>query len=301
MSRPHVSPQALARSHERLDHAGVTLWVHRDWTAALPVDAMLAGAPLAAWGVPLPHDLRGRGAVSVLDTPRGAVVAKALLRGGVIGWLLRHWYADPLRCAREALLAEELVRRGCPTPTVVAARARRGMLGLHRLEIASARLDGARDLLAAWVALAPRSAARRELARAAGRTLRRLHDEGLVHRDLQVKNLLVPGDLAPGALLFVLDLDRSVLGAPLGRDERVRSLARFGRSLVKRGLLPGGPVPRDTAARATGADVRAFLGGYGALPGAGRAAIHGAVAVRLAREVRWHRWLWSLRPSATGA
>lgn len=286
----------LAASHAYRERDGVRLWVHRAWESALPVEALLAGAPPSAWGSPLRHDLRGRSEVFLVDTPRGPLLAKALSRGGAVGGFLRHWYADPARPAREAWLSEELRRRGCPTPEVVVARARRSAPGLWRLELATAFVPDAHDLLAALRAAGCDGSARTALARAVGRTLRRLHDEGLRHRDLQVKNLLVPPGLGSDGLLVVIDLDRCRLGMPLRPGERLASLARFTRSLVRRGLLPGagtggrpgaGPDGSEAAEVARGemaslVGVRAFLAAYGRVEGLGRAALARAVARRVA-------------------
>jgi 3-deoxy-D-manno-octulosonic acid kinase len=286
MAEPDLPP-SLQGSH-RLAVAGrVRLLLRRDWEAALPVRAMLDGAPLPSWGRPVPHALQGRGAVHVLATPRGEIVAKRLSRGGVLGALLRDLYFDERRPLREAQAAEELAARGCATPRVVAARATRSAPGLWSLEVATARVPSEGDLLAVLRA----RGAGRELAEATGRTLRRAHDAGLRHRDLQVKNLLVPagffGPRAPAQrpALVILDLDRCDVGAPLDDDERIASLARFVRSLAKHGLLlRPGPVARH------------FARGYGARPGLSPAELLDQVGRSAARAVSLHRWLWRRAP-----
>ena len=186
-------PAALAETHEVLVRGPVTLLLRRDWKEALPVEDMLEGSPLGAWGVPVEHNLAGRGPVHVLRTSRGEIVAKAYSRGGLIGGVFRHWYMDAKRPLREAAAAEELMRRHCPTPPVVAARATRGAAGMVRLEIATARVEGARDLLDVLQGLFrnDKSSGHElnrnrdnsgdvstwdQLASDAGRTLRMLHD-----------------------------------------------------------------------------------------------------------------------------
>jgi 3-deoxy-D-manno-octulosonic acid kinase len=281
MAERHLPP-TLGHSHHLLKQGAVRVLVRRDWEAALPVARMLAGAPLEAWGTPRPHALRGRGPVHVLGTPRGDVVAKRLSRGGVLGALARHAYLDPERPLHEARAAEDLAARGLSTPPVVAARATR--LGLlWTLEVATARFPSEGDLLEVLRARGPTPA----LAVAIGRTLRRAHDAGLRHRDLQVKNLLVPaGFPGPGGAfdphdLCLLDLDRCSVGGALGADERVASLARFARSLVKHGLLA-----RPTAV------VRLGLRSYGSLPGWPAARLLAVVERRARRAVALHRWTW---------
>jgi 3-deoxy-D-manno-octulosonic acid kinase len=295
----HALPAELAETHVLHARGGVALLVRRDWEGALPVQAMLEGAPLAEWGKAVPHSLSGRGGIDVLSTPRGEIVAKRLGRGGLMGGLLRYLFLDESRPFREAAVAEGLRRAGLATPEVVAARSTRRAGVFHELEIATARVSGATDLLAALRNRGPDAA----LGRATGATLRALHDAGLRHRDLQARNLLVPpgfpgpGGSADPEALIVIDLDRCSMGAPLLASERVAALARLGRSLVKTGVLPR----RGLGDRAALAACRAALDAYGAVGGAGPAALLGAVSRRVRREVALHRPLWPALPADQGS
>jgi len=295
----HALPAELAETHVLHARGGVALLLHRDWEDALPVGALLDGAPLAAWGDAVPHTLTGRGGIDVLSTPRGEIVAKRLARGGLAGGLLRHLFLDARRPWREAAVAEGLRRAGLATPAVVVARSTRRAGVFHELEIATARVSGATDLLAALRTRGPDAA----LGRATGATLRALHDAGLRHRDLQARNLLVPegfpgqgGSAQPDALI-VIDLDRCSIGAPLDASERVAALARLGRSLVKTGVLPR----RGLGDREALSACRAALRAYGSLGDSGPARVLGAVARRLRREVALHRPLWPALPADQAA
>lgn len=68
-------------------------------------------------------------------------------------------------------------------------------------------------------------------------TIRRLHDAGIDHRDLNIGNLLVSG-----GDVFVIDFDGARLADALSPAERFANLARLDRSYVKR-FGDGGPVP----------------------------------------------------------
>ena len=289
---PLSAPPDLESTHEVLRREGVTLVVRRDWRAHLPVDELLRGAGLETWGRPLPdHGLVGRAQLHVLETPGGQLVAKALSRGGLLGNCLPDVSWDRWRPAREAALAERLSALGVPTASVAVTRSTRVMGGLFRCEIATVRLPGAVDLLEAlagtpvdtWCAYAS----------ALGRTLARLHDVGLVHRDMQVKNLLVPADLCADGLLAVIDLDGCQLTQNLNGEARLKALTRFARSLVKRGLLPGGGGRPQALPRAA---LRAFLGAYvldhdGPWVGS-RAALLRQLSRRLSRQLAFHRLFW---------
>lgn len=287
-------PHDLLLTHVLAASGPRRVLVRRDWQAALPLEGLLAGQALECWGTPVPHDLAGRGAVHVLATERGQVVAKGASRGGLLAAFLPDLFLDGRRVQRGAALAEALASRGCPTPALVAGRVTRVLPLLHRLETATARVPGAVDLLVALRGCddpAP-------LAALAGRTLRRLHDVGLRHRDLQVKNLLVPAEGAEAALAVVIDLDGCSLGAALSGQERAASLARFARSLVKRNVLPAVGALSPTLVRA----VTAFWRHYACSAcehsaQVGRAELSARSRRLLARQL--HRRGWARRAVRT--
>lgn len=237
------------------------------------------------WGRVREHDLKGRGQVHVLTTSLGDLVAKRMSRGGIIGGLLRESYADPDRPLREALLAEQLIAAGCRTPAVAVARATRRAPGSWRLELATVRVQGARDLLDVLLELQAQAADPGDLAERSGRSLAGLHGAGLHHRDLQVKNLLVePGD----GPLVVIDLDRCQLARPLPPASAREGLLRFLRSLAKHGLLPRAGA--DPEPRFAGALLQGVLEGYGDLERAGLDLP--SLRTALARQLRFHAPFW---------
>ncbi len=68
--------------------------------------------------------------------------------------------------------------------------------------------------------------------RAAGRLFRRLHEGGVVHPDLNLKNILLAGGADDPAAL-VLDLDGATITSRVGDAARMRMVARFWRSARK--------------------------------------------------------------------
>jgi 3-deoxy-D-manno-octulosonic acid kinase len=110
----------------------------------------------------------------------------------------------------------------------------------------------AEDLSAAWRARKP-GPERWALLRQVGRAIRRLHDAGLEHPDLQVRNvLLCPG---PPQRIVVIDLDRARFRAikPVSVRARARNLGRLFRSAVKEGLFDPRSACRELAV---------LIGGY---------------------------------------
>ena len=126
----------------------------------------------------------------------------------------------------------------------------------------------ARDLLTA-IQDAPDEATCVRLGRRVGVAIRKLHDSGVEHRDLQLRNILVADDA--DERIVVVDLDRAVFHrygrVPVSR--RARNLGRLARSAGKCGLW-GNPIGRRALAAFAGAytrgsrdlrsELRAFVG-----------------------------------------
>jgi glycosyltransferase involved in cell wall biosynthesis len=147
-------------------------------------------------------------------------------RGGILG-PLRSGYRRPLPRLVRGLLAEEQARSaGLAVPRTLALGIRRGAGGNFEVLAISEALVGWSDLDAVLAAGGPAEGVLREL----GRTLRRLHDAGVVHGDLNLKNVLV----APHGALGLVDFDPALVLPRVGARLRRRGLARVRRSLLKR-------------------------------------------------------------------
>lgn len=169
----------------------------------------------------------GRGATYRVTLERGGAIVRFGRRGGIIGRVLRSWYAGlhprPWRELRVSLAARE---RGAPVPEVLAACVHGW--GVYRSAVVTDEIPGVTTAIEALHAVAAGSP-RLAIARAAGIAVARLHAAGVVHVDLNLTNVLVGG-----AGAFVVDLDRArVRVEALGRWERRRSLRRLARSARK--------------------------------------------------------------------
>jgi len=177
--------------------------------------------------------LEGRGAAWRIAGPGGDWVVRHYRRGGAVArWLgdryLRLGEPRPLR----ELRASEAVRaRGIETPEVLAAAIYPAGV-FYRGDIAVRYVPASRDLAAVLFGTEAVEAERCAAMEAAGRLVRALHEAGVVHPDLNLKNVLIAGPAsAPRAIL--LDLDRCAAGDGVGAGGRARMIARFHRSLAK--------------------------------------------------------------------
>lgn len=196
-------------------------------------------------------DLVGRGNMDEFHLPSGQkLIIRRFRRGGLARLISKDRFLDPERPFQEILLSEGLRERGFQTPVVVAARSRRlGIMGF-RLELVTEQVPGVKSL-GRWQAQFRKQGVdaplQRSMLQVAGQTVRRLHEAGFEHSDLQPENLLwQPADGAADPYLWILDLDRSVQHAePLSDPARHKNLWRLWRYVIRREATNGQTLTRS--------------------------------------------------------
>jgi hypothetical protein len=230
--------------------------------AAGDLRALLHETTLYDWAARQPgrESFTGRGAAYGVSLGSRRLVVRHARHGGALAPLLRDRYLGPPRFLREIAMSQHLQGCGIATPTVVAGVLYRSGVG-HRADIATERVDG-RDLAEIFFGAAPPTGElRNEILSATGKAIRRLHDCGLIHPDLQLRNVLIEDpspslSAPPSPSAWLLDID-TCRAVRKGDDASLRwNLRRFARSWEKFNRLRG--------PRLTEGDRAAFAAGYSA-------------------------------------
>lgn len=171
----------------------------------------------------------GRGAMRSFPwLPGQRGILRRYRRGGIIRHLLRESYLLRNRPLCEFLLHNRLKELGLPVPNLLGVSwTRRGFLYsgfLATEELLGVDLDG-------WLRLhrEDQEGCRSEL-NACGKLIKEMHDAGIIHGDLQVKNIFICGQ-SP----FIMDLDGARLHPALHALRCQCNLLRLRRSFEKRG------------------------------------------------------------------
>lgn len=173
---------------------------------------------------------RGRGITWFVQSPQGPMVLRHYWRGGLMGRLFgdRFCYrgAGSVRSLAEFHLLARLHAEGLPVPKPLAARLVRSGL-FYRADLLIALIPGARDLVAL---LGERALTDREW-HSVGALVRRLHEAGAYHSDLNSHNLLLDAE----GKVWVIDFDKCGVRTP--GSWQAQMLARLLRSLRKEAAL----------------------------------------------------------------
>jgi 3-deoxy-D-manno-octulosonic acid kinase len=230
---PHsMSWQALYTEDPALaDYAvhprpGERILLHRAY-ADRARDLGLAGSDARAIG----EVLGGREAHPILELPGGErVVSRRYRRGGAVRHLNRARYFAGHRALRELRATARARAGGVRAPLVIAAVERPQRIG-YTAALLTRLVPDAQEL-ASWLeAAAPEG--RAGVLGAVGAQIAAMHEAGVAHPDLNLRNFLVSGSsVAPE--VWIIDFDRAqALDVRVPSWRRARDLLRLGRSIRK--------------------------------------------------------------------
>lgn len=173
-------------------------------------------------------DSGGRGSAWFVDSATDRMVLRHYLRGGYVAYVSRDAYiylgAEKTRSFAEFRLLNHLHGMGLPVPKPVAARYERLAGIAYRASILITRIADVTPLGVCFKNLQQSDWMR------LGQLLRRFHDAGVYHADLNCFNILVRG-----SEFFLIDFDKGELipGARDGAQWKVKNLDRLHRSFLK--------------------------------------------------------------------
>lgn len=175
-----------------------------------------------------PIEAGGRGTVYRFQSGEGEGegIVRVYRRGGAIRHVLKETYFFDNRPRREFAVHHHALQQGLSVPPLMGV-AWRQTGPAFRGRIATGYIHA--DHLQQWLkAASPPNTNRMH---AVGESIRRMHDIGISHADLQVRNILMAQDR-----VYLIDFDRAVVHAQLADKSRLRNLMRLQRSFVKNNM-----------------------------------------------------------------
>lgn len=175
---------------------------------------------------------QGRGTTWFVKTPILPAALRHYFRGGLLSkvvddrYLFTGWQRT--RAQEEFALLGYLYKKGIAVPRPLAARAvRQGLC--YQADILVEKIDGARDLVDV-LKDAPLSMSQNHKI---GQLIRKLHDAGVSHSDLNIRNILLDN----AGKFWLIDFDKCSLR--IGKGGKEANLRRLQRSFRKEKELNG--------------------------------------------------------------
>jgi tRNA A-37 threonylcarbamoyl transferase component Bud32 len=175
------------------------------------------------------NHLKGRGEVLLIKGKQGEVAVRKYRHGGLLRRLTGDLFLFGARPFQEVAVTEEVRSAGVPTLEILAAVMERRCVGFYQGYLITRYLPAAMDLIT-YLDQGPRDERRREVIEQAGEAVRKIHQRGIYHADMHLKNFLVE---EKGPKVYLIDFDKSAVRSRLGPSRRMKNLKRLDRSAEK--------------------------------------------------------------------
>jgi tRNA A-37 threonylcarbamoyl transferase component Bud32 len=226
-----------------------------------------------------PSHLIGRGEVLISKGPGGAVAIRRYRHGGLLRRLTGDLFFFGNRPFQELVVTEEARSAGVPTLKILAAIRQRDWGGWYRGYLITEYLPATLDLIH-YLDRQPAGTKRHQVIEQAAEAARKIHQKGIYHADLHLKNFLV--EEGKRIKVYLIDFDKSTVCSRLSPSRRMKNLQRLDRSAEKLKRL---------GLALTENDKRIFCHAYAARDQAIRPYLK-----RFAERYWWHslmyRWGW---------
>ncbi len=162
-------------------------------------------------------------------------VVREYWHGGLFGKVLKDLFWDASRPLRELLICE-FARRGGINTTEIIAIIKNEIVGpIYKCRLVTKEITNSIDIIE--LLLCPEDnqldIQKREIINKMARAVKDMHDAGIYHADLHLKNILVQSDERGGVNVYIIDLDKSEQYEKMDFQTRMKNIMRLDRSLEK--------------------------------------------------------------------
>ena len=163
------------------------------------------------------------------------MVIKHYFHGGFFGRITKDVFWGVSRPQKEMIASEQMHSLGLPTSEVLVAHRHHIFGPFYRGDLVSKEIPDSIDLIA-YLGRFKRKPSREELKEKrevvikVASVISRMHEKGIYHGDLHLKNILIQKVGKGDIRVYILDLDKTKVKKEVGLGRRMRNLARFNRS-----------------------------------------------------------------------
>ena len=166
--------------------------------------------------------MRGRSSIRILKPD---MVVRTLMHGGIFRRITRSRFISAHRSFRELEINAHLLSHNVPTPEIIALRlTKKGIF--TTIDVISKMVPDSADMLSY---LQENADVDNTIFHRTGTLIRQMHESGVYHADLHVKNILITGNESP----WLLDLDKAYRFASPGFLLKRKNIRRFIKSCIK--------------------------------------------------------------------
>jgi len=162
-------------------------------------------------------------------------VVREYWHGGMIGKIFRDFFWNGMRPVRELSVCEAASRGGIKTTEIIAIVKDKILGPLYKFRLVTKEITESIDLIELLLHSGENRILRqkRQIINKLAKAINDMHDMGIYHADLHLKNILVQSDAGGGVHVYIIDLDKSKQYENVSFQRRMKNIMRLDRSLEK--------------------------------------------------------------------
>lgn len=184
---------------------------------------------------------RGRCLAMPCDDMAERIIIRRYYHGGLLGAMVGDLFWNQARPINELMISEMALEMGLKSAEVVAVIKHNILYPFFKAEIATREITGASDLIhcikdniSININLLKK---KRSIIHEIASAVRKMHDIGIYHGDLHLKNILLKENHDGSFCAYIIDMDKSKLRQGLDIAKRMKNLRRLDRSVEKLAAL----------------------------------------------------------------
>lgn len=228
----------LPANFTMLNKGNVTLYIRKEYEHRLTAHDMDMLFSLCKDGNKLDVSYHGRTpckTFSMESIKDESFVVKEYWHGGLFGRVLRDLFWNGSRPLRELSICEAAKKSGIKTTEIVAIVKNKIMGPFFRYQLVSKEITNAIDLIVLLSHPEDNQlfAQKRQIINKLAKAVKEMHDAGIYHADLHLKNILVQLSENGSVDVYIIDLDKSEQYEEVDFRIRMKNIMRLDRSLEK--------------------------------------------------------------------
>jgi serine/threonine protein kinase len=195
-------------------------------------------------------DIRsGREPHAVIHVPEltnEKIIIRHSRHGGLFGYIAGDIYCKENRFLNELIASETAIKKGVNTAEIIAVIRHRAFGPFYRFEVLSKEISNSLDLIELLTnpPLLPlftkgggrggiKFSDRKNIIEVVAQAIKKMHDAGLYHTDLHLKNILIQHTSDNDLKAYIIDMDKTKRMDVVSTRLRMRNLSRLDRSVEK--------------------------------------------------------------------
>ena len=162
-------------------------------------------------------------------------VVREYWHGGMVGKVFRDFFWDDMRPVRELSVSEAASRGGIKTTEIIAIVKSKIVGPFYKFRLVTREITESIDLIELLLHSGEHGLLKqkRQIINKLAKAVNDMHDLGIYHADLHLKNILVQSHAGGGVNVYIIDLDKSKQYEKISLQRRMKNLMRLDRSVVK--------------------------------------------------------------------